>query len=68
MDKKLIQYGTECRGGMAIYWIGSIDDPKQFAVAFEGERMNIARQGIAESVVLALGMLSDDLDRLDGVK
>lgn len=59
MSKPLLITDVEKRENEVVYWIGNDDDPRDFGVLFQGPIANIARQGIVESIILALGVCSD---------
>jgi hypothetical protein len=63
MAKSLFIKTSEVRDGMRVIWVGDDEDPKQFAVAFEGEHVNIHRQSIVESIVLALELVGGEVDK-----
>lgn len=49
---------------LTVYWIGDGKKQRVFGVCFLGNVQNIARQGVAESVGLALSIASDMVDQL----
>ena len=63
--ENLVLTDIETVGDMAVYWIGTRTDTRQFGICFDGPIFNIARQGVAESVVLAFAMFADALDEIE---
>jgi hypothetical protein len=56
----------ECKDPiLAVYWFGDEKQPRQVGVCFEGSFFNIARQSLAESLVLANDVLTDMIDDIE---
>lgn len=56
---------TEKRDGLAVYWcVDETTGKREYGICFENGLFNIANQSIAESLLLALDMASDDIDSL----
>jgi hypothetical protein len=53
---------SEFRDGMTVYWIANGDNPKDFGICFEGERVNIARQGMVESMLFSMQLGGEQMD------
>lgn len=49
---------------IAIYWLGTDKNPREFGVCFENGFTNIANSGVAESVAMALSLADDMIDDL----
>lgn len=66
MARQLFITDTEARDSEAIYWIGNDQKPKQFGVVFpDGNFFNIARQGVAESILFSLALANDMIEQID---
>lgn len=49
---------------LVIYWLGSDENNREFGACFENGYTNIANQGVAESVALALSLADDMIEKL----
>lgn len=50
---------------MVIYWLGDAKSDRQFGVCFRPCITNIANQGVAESVALALAMAYRQIESIE---
>lgn len=52
---------------LTAYWLGDEKKRRQFGVTFVGDYTNSDRDGVVESIILALALGNDMMDTLEGL-